>query len=439
MWRPFKRRRRAEAGATGAEYVGVVAFVAIIVGALFVIDNPVKAQTEDTISSAFCHIGGVFGGVGCTNEQLPGYIPTTCTLGSNSQTWGGSISIVATVGGDTGYTILRIRERQDDGSYETRYVVRTKGQVSGSYEFGPGGGAEVATGDGEPTEAGGGAKVKIGGDIETGQSFEFDNLEDAEQFAEDNKDNFGNIFSVDGDHEPTSTYYQAGGNVTVTGQAGPGKGSVGGSAVLGVETYANGNTKFKMGLTVEAAAKLGIPVPKHMMDLSAQGKLKLTVQADVTFDADGNLTNISGQIVGQAQGSAGVELGPGHGTEGDNQFTLPGLTLEGGAKLTVGFSTNFDDEARAELSDAVGSFVTGGGLSEDHQDAIAEQFTENTQYTATVSTSTSEEWSVGGKVKIIAVTIGGEVHHVQVDENTQAGWYLNPTTGQWEENLACSE
>lgn len=44
---------RSERGQTTAEYVGIVAFVAILVIALFSLDTPIKAKVLEIITAAF--------------------------------------------------------------------------------------------------------------------------------------------------------------------------------------------------------------------------------------------------------------------------------------------------------------------------------------------------------------------------------------------------
>jgi Flp pilus assembly pilin Flp len=438
------RRRRGESGATTAEYVGIVAFVALLAVSVIGFITPVGGQAKSIVRTAYCHIGSTLGGAGCSNEELPYYIPTKCTISATGKQYGGSVSIIATVGGDTGYTIYRIRERQPDGTFKDTYVVKTTGKATGKFEFGPKGGAEVGTGDGG-VEAKGGAVVGINGEIEGGQTFTFDNEQEARDFASDNVDNFGGLFGVDGGPEATSTYFQAGAGASVEGSAGPLKGNVGGKAVLGVETFANGNTKFKLALTVEAAGSLGIPIPAAMLKAQAEGKLSVMVQADVTFDKNGNLTAIGGQIVGKATGSGQVNLGPGQGQPKNpdgstpDALTLPGLTLQGGGVATLAFSSQFTDSAQnAALSEGVADFIGGNGLTDEFQGAIKNQLTNHSQYTFTVGTATESREEYGLSVNIFGAEFGAEGHVINTDENTTDGWYFNPTTGEWEENLACN-
>ena len=52
---------RSEKGQTTAEYVGIVAFVAIIVVALFTLSDPLKAKVEAILNAAFDKIQSSMG------------------------------------------------------------------------------------------------------------------------------------------------------------------------------------------------------------------------------------------------------------------------------------------------------------------------------------------------------------------------------------------
>jgi Flp pilus assembly pilin Flp len=57
-----QRMARSERGQTTAEYVGIVAFVAIVVVTLFALSDPLKTKVGDIIDSAFTYIGSKFPG-----------------------------------------------------------------------------------------------------------------------------------------------------------------------------------------------------------------------------------------------------------------------------------------------------------------------------------------------------------------------------------------
>lgn len=56
-----QRIARSERGQTTAEYVGIVAFVAMVVVALFALDESIKSKVEGIIGQAFDWITSNFG------------------------------------------------------------------------------------------------------------------------------------------------------------------------------------------------------------------------------------------------------------------------------------------------------------------------------------------------------------------------------------------
>lgn len=446
-------RRREERGATTAEYVAIVAFAGLLAVTLLAFTTPIGGQAKAVVSKVYCKIGTAVGSeAGCSNDDLPGYVPTTCQLSSNQNLYGGSVAVVAEVGGDTGYTILRIRERQDDGSYKDKYVVKTHGSAKGSWEFGPKGGAEVSAGDEDSGgDAEGGLNVTVSGEVSGGSSYSFESLEDAQKFADDNKDNFGGLFGVDGGPEADSTTYQAGGGATVSGDAGPVELEAGGRAVLGVTTHNNGDTTFSMQMTASAAADLGIPIPNTILKASARGEVSLSVQADVTFDDDGNVVGIKGNVSGTAEGTVSLGLDgeipeSSKGADDGGNITTPNVNLDAGGTFNLGFDTTFrnsdgslDYSGAQGLTSAFEDFVSGRDISPDDKAAIQRQIEDRSQVTFTVGTYDKDTDKWGGKVKTPIGNVGAEGHHVSVDQNTTGGWYYNPTTGEWQENLACGE
>ena len=173
------RHRRNQAGATTAEYVGIVAFVALLATSIIAFTGSTSDAAGGVMHKAFCTIGAPFGFAGCSNADLPGYVPTNCTLSSHEGRGGGSVAIIAEVKGDSGYTLTRERERQDDGTFKDKYVVRTMGQLGGGYEFNLGGGVDADTGSGH-TSAEASGKAKIEGDVTWGSSYEFADEDDGE-------------------------------------------------------------------------------------------------------------------------------------------------------------------------------------------------------------------------------------------------------------------
>jgi Flp pilus assembly pilin Flp len=458
--RSRSRRNRRETGATTAEYVGIVAFVAIIVSALFVVDMPVRDHAHAVIDKAFCKIGSAFGWAGCSNADLPHYVATKCQLSSGAKQYGGSLSIIATVGGDTGYTLFKMRTRQDDGSYKDSYIVKTAGELKASYEFGPKVGAELSTGKGS-TNAKGGASVTVEGSFATGSNYTFPDEQSARDFIDKFKDQWGALGGdVDGAPVADSTYYELGGKGEVSGDLGPlADAKASQKAVLGLETFKNGDKKFKLALTTAGALDLGIPIPASILEASAKGDLSVVVQADVTFDKDGNLTTIGGNIAFTAEVEGGVDFQTRNLDKGYQprhrkappidlrKLELPQIPhLDKGMSGKLAFDTQFkrpdgsyDSAQVAQLSGALGRFVTGGDLTAAEKAAISKQINQNSQLTFNLNNYDKDTERFGGKVKILIVTVGAEGHVITTEEDVVNGWYYDPTQGTWQQNIACGK
>ncbi len=308
------------------------------------------------------------------------------------------------------------------------------------------------------TSAGAAGDAKIEGDVTWGAEYSFASEEDARDFVDEYKDNFGEFGGdVDGAPEPISQYYELGGKGTISGEAGPLSGEASQQAVLGLQTFPNGDKKVKMALTVGAALDLGIPVPQTLLDLSAEGQVKAAVVADVTFDKDGNVAKIGGQVSFTPSGSAGVELntdwaeqGTGkHRKDPPNELTgieLPGLDmLEGGRNYELNFSTDFrrddgsyDYAAIDALSSELGSYITGaGGMSPEQAEALREQINGHSQVTFNEYDYDEDETKYGASGKFLFIKIGAEVHMVTIDQNLLDGYYYDPVQGLWADNIVC--
>lgn len=445
---------RSEHGATTVEYVGMVALVVLLVLGIVLVIPGVRADSTSIINKAFCRIGAPLGFAGCSNEDLPDYVPTDCTVGSHEGTAGGSIAIIAEAKGESGYKLSRIRERQDDGTVKDTFVVRTKGVVGGGYEFTLGGGVEASTGSGGGS-AGASGSAKIEGDVTWGKEYTFDSLDAAQAFIDAYKDGFGEFGSdPEGAPPASSEYYELGAKGSIKGEVGPLSGDAGIKAVLGVQNYRNGDRKVKLAMTVDAAVKLGIPVPDSILKLSAEAKVSAMVTADVTFDKDGNVASFSGSVQLTPTAAAGVELNtdlakPGSGKHAKPQ-TLQGLTLppllrlDYGRNYQVNFSTDFrrpdgsyDYSAIGALSEQIGGWITGGDVSQEAQDALATQLNEHSTITYNEYDYSKQETKYGGKVKILFVKVGGEVHLVTVDQDLVSGYFYDPVQQLWSENILC--
>jgi len=450
-------RRRGQDGATTAEYVGIVAFVSVLVVAVLAFAAPTSESATGVIKKALCQIGTPLGFASCANEDLPDYVPTDCIVKSHEGRGGGSITIIAEGKGESGYTLSRVRERQDDGTVDDTFVVRTMGQLGAGYEFSLGGGADIDTGSsGASATAAGTAKIE--GDVTWGKEFTFTSEDEARAFVDDFKDQFGEFGGdVEGAPDPTSTYYEGGVQTTLGGEMGPLSGDASQRAVLGLEHFANGDKKVRMALTQSAALELGIPLPEEIVKLSADGEVSAAVIADLTFDKDGNLADIGGQVSFTPTGTAGVGLNtdlaePGggkHRAEPESELTgleLPQVgSLDWGRNYTLNFQTSFrrddgsyDYEAIEALSDGLGSVIAGsGGITEEQRDVISEQINERSQVTFNSFDYNKDETKYGASGKVLFIKVGAEVHVVTVDQNLLSGYYYDPVQGLWAENIVC--
>jgi len=464
---PPRRRARTETGATTAEYVGILAAVAVVVVGVIGIATPVFSQASSTVSQAICRIGEAVGvGGGCAPSVPPPHVPTKCTVTTDSHSEGGSATVIVKAGGDSGYTISEVRVRQPDGTIKTQYVYKTQGKVGLGYEFKGGAGVEVNTGKG-----GGKAKAGVSGQIGLGGSFghqyTFDTLDEAMAAAERYGGNFGQELG-DGAPKPDFSYWEASAQGGVKGEVGPLDNLSGNAAVaLGAESYPNGDTKVKMALTMSGAAELGIPLPTDLVKATADGKVSGVFTTDVTFDKNGTVVAIGGSFVGTASAGAGVDVGPGAGKKPGTDNGLDPSTdlptgsgqgmgdlalkdkleagLQGGKQVQFSFSNSFrnpdgtiDHSAVDALSEGLGNFVTNGeGLTPEQQQAVADQLAES-QVTLSFYDYNEDEAKYGGSIGAGPVKIGGEYHVVDTSTDLDSSQYYDPTTGQWKENLVCA-
>lgn len=173
-------RRTDEAGATTAEYVMMVALVALLIGALTA--TGLVQPIGDTVRAAFCSISpdGIAclqGTVGDENYQLP-----DCTLASSGEGIGGSLTLFSgKLGADGSYTVSEV----GDGVGDPRYEVQM--DVTGSV------GAEIMTGgkvdaDGLSVKQGRSGSLSLSGEGTYAPTFAFDSEEEARDFVEETKD-----------------------------------------------------------------------------------------------------------------------------------------------------------------------------------------------------------------------------------------------------------
>lgn len=450
---PGRTRRRSDRGATTVEYVGIAVVITAIIGTLVAVATPVGAGAGTVVDRAFCRLSSLVGGGGsCAGETAASTPPTDCTVSRDSSTRGGSVTVFATVEAESGHAIREVRVRQPDGTITTEYVVRTKGKVGADYTLRGGGSAELSTGTGGG-DAGAGLRVKVGADGSWGRQYTVDSLEEAHELL-DSLGTLGTFTGGEADgYEADATYFDIGGQATASGELGPLDASGSGAVTLGAQSYANGDTRVRMALTAKAAADLGVPLPDQVMALQAEGDAELTVLADVTFDDDGTIVKVGGRVVGTVHGRAdiGANTGVAEDVAVNSRTTVKELTLppllqgaEGGYQFRLDFSTDFrrddgvDHSSVQALSDGLRRFVnTGQGLTEEEQAALHEQLNEHSQITFDQYTVDREEREYGGKVSVLFVNIGGEVHEVELDSDLISSHYYDPVQGSWEENTVC--
>ncbi|GAA1780753.1 hypothetical protein GCM10009795_028790 [Nocardioides hankookensis] len=453
---PSTSRRRDQAGATSAEFIGISVVVVAIIGVLLALATPVLGGSGGVVDRAFCQLASLVGGDGgCGSAKAqPKFVPTKCVTNRDDHTYGGSVTVLATVAADGGYELRRVLTRNPDGTVKESYEVRTKGKLGANYTLKGGATAEVDTG-GSTKKAGGGVKINVGGDAAWGHSLTFDTREQAQAFIDKYGDNLGEFGGLpDGAPTPESTYFDLSGQVKASGELGPLDANGSGAVTLGAEQFKNGDTKVKVALTAKAAGDLGIPLPEQVLALQSSGDASLVVTADVTFDSTGQVVKVAGSVVGTVTGK--VDIGANtklvKDLPLDSRTTVKSLDLppflegaEGGTQFQVNFSTDFrrddgtvDTSAIQALSEGLQNFVTTGeGLSPDQVAALEDQLDHHSQITLDHYNVDKEETKFGGKVSFLAINIGGEVHHVAINSNLLGSYYYDPEQGTWQENTVC--
>lgn len=450
-------RRRGERGATTVEYAGITVVIVAIIGVLLAVATPVRSGASDVADRVYCRLATLLGGIGgCKPEDVPGSIPTKCTIGTHEQANGAKVTVLVSVGGESGYTLLQVRSLNPDGTISTKYLVKTKGKVGADYTLKGGASAEVDTGKGE-TSAGAGVKINVGGDAAWGNQYAFGSLDDANSFISDYQDSFGAFGSLVGagpdGPQADYTYFDLSGQVKGSGELGPLSVDGTGAVTVGAESYPNGDTKVKMVLTATMAAKMGIPLPDQVLALAANGDAKLAVSATVTFNKDGTVTAITGNVIGTVQGQADIGLNTGaakdvpiNGNTTINDLTLPPVLqgLDGGYQFDLGFATDFtrdgsiDHSALDALSQGLANFVTNGqGLTPEQAQAISDQLNNHSQITFSHYQADKEETKYGGTIEAFGINIGGEYTETTFDTDLIGSYYYDPALGSWQENSVC--
>jgi hypothetical protein len=458
LLQPPPSRHRDQVGASSAEFIGISVVIVAIIGLLLGLATPVLGGSRGVVDRVFCQLTSlVGGGGGCGSAQAqaqPKYIPTKCVTNRSNQTYGGSVTVIATVQADGGYELRRVLTRNPDGTVTESYEVRTKGKLGANYTLKGGASAEVDTGA-STEKAGGGVKINVGGDASWGHSLNFDTREQAQAFIDKYGDNLGEFGGLpEGAPTPESTYYDLSGQVKASGELGPLDANASGAVTLGAEQYKNGDTKVKVALTAKAAGDLGIPLPEQVLALQSSGDASLVVTADLTFDSAGQVVKVAGSVVGTVTGE--VDVGANTDLVKDlpinEKTTVKSLDLppflegaDAGTQFQVNFSTDFrrddgsvDTSALDALSEGLRDFVTTGkGLSPDQVAALEDQLDNHSQITLDQYDVDTDETKYGGKISVLGVNVGGEVHDVLVTSNLRGSYYYDPEQRSWQENTVC--
>lgn len=429
-----RTRRGGESGAGAVEYVGVIALVVALILSLVVAATPVG----QAIAAKLCEAVGA----SCGAAQVPGAEPDApptepCVVDSAGTNVDYSLSVAFV---DVGSGVGLQTDHLSDGTYKSTLSITgqagatlSSGELVGKLQIGDyGGGLEA--------EAAASAALRAGGGLE----YTFSSAEEAADFEEWAVRTFAKesvksatgpaigigvefanwaINKVTGyDYVPPApTGFYAEGGPVISGSAGAGV-IVGGANASGEFSSAlgyrqdfstGGHTVYtRVKLDQEAAADLGL---KQMV----AGKASVEVVAEVSVDADGQLTGLALSGATTAEGSYDLSL-------------LTGMPLQdaGGLGLGVRASLPVDDASRSRLSSALSDLGVYGATSPERTAAaLSELFgvaRENGEVTAQAMEVSSSNL-LSGALGVKAPAIGGLEVGLKSGTNsssTQAAWYL---------------
>jgi Flp pilus assembly pilin Flp len=450
----MRSRIRSERGAATAEYVGALVVVAALVLALVAVATPLGGRASAGVSAAYCKITSTLGGAGCSNDELPGYIPTECTVSSHEGAAGGSVKIVIIeVGADGSYELAEVRRRNDDGTYSSTYVLTTKlgGNVGVDVSFG--GGGEVQTGEGS-ANASAEAGVSVALEGAGGKSYEFGSEAEArdavDAWLSQNDANPFNNSDIDGDVE--TEYYTGGVRIGATGEAGPLSGEAEMGTIVGyTEHKKTGDRTISLVTDQSVAAELGLPIPEEFIKASASGQASRELGLQVTYDKDGRLVGVQVTLVGTVQGSVGVGIDTDQVVDGSDgaleDLTLPtSLDVGGGRQFELTYSADFrnpdgsvNEAAYGDAGYALAGFISTGALPmQSNVEFFRDYLNENSQVVFNTYDYNEDESQYGGEIKVGPVALGGEVHISTTDRNILSGYYYDPVLQSWAERLDCA-
>jgi hypothetical protein len=443
------RRRpqlRSEVGQTGADFMGMLLLVALIIAAI--VATGIHQQIATRTAELICRIAGDTcaeseGGVGGTPP------PYMCVTNSSERGIAGAVKVFFV---EIGGGVNAIKEVRADGSVK----ITIKGNAKAGLEFGAPG-AEFEGGGVDADTPGG--EVSVAATGEYGRAWVFKNQEDADEFVDNVKrkvtailDPTPNMPFTDDDAdielpEHDETTFAGGVEVDAKGSLG-GSGLDGGlSGAVGVgaiynedkdsPNYGDKTYFFDIGGGLEASASAGPPESLVNLGLGTDAKVRLAV----TYDKNGQPKKalVIGQLDVTGTGAIALE-----DKSKDLDDLLKGLTkVKAGGSSSAGgraiFTADLDLRDSANLA-AFNAFkdgrdpVTGEPLSRfDAGVDLFNRFNEDATLNARFYTVTNNDVSAGFDAGIFGV----EGDYTSEDA-TLVDAYFRPPDGiggfqEWEE------
>lgn len=371
------RRPRADAGQATMDYIGTLAVVALVIGAVVVAFTANSTLIGERTAYLICKVitlgQGGCGGSGPTGEERQ---PTTpCVVGSRGDEikLGVSITFIE-IGENRGFVV----EERSDGTFKVTQV--KGGDVSAT--AGAGASTSFTIADNK-VGLGASASVKGGVTFKGGQEWIVDSQEDVDRLT--SAENWSRVDDAIGLANPITgavlpwlrdkagigeqfpdpdSVYVAGG-ITAGGSAYAGYGNAvadaSGSAsrMLGYRhNNTSGENTYYFETTVDGSASAELA---GVIDSTGGGlKGKATVMTSVTVDEDGNLVSVSRSALatGQSKGLTNALFG------GDVS-TLTGDKLGTGTQWDATLPIRTDDDRLAALGLLASSGINPLGLGVD--------------------------------------------------------------------------
>lgn len=313
-----------ERGAVSLERTGIMVVAAILVGALLLVftqGTPVAPKVREAVC-IILNLGQGECGAGDDQALEPKPEPTDpCTVGESSVSREQKVAVIVVTGSNGKQLAI---ETLSDGTYR---VTANEGEGVG-LETGVGGGLSVTVAD---QRMGGTAQAGIGTELtmKNGEVYNIKNAEDLKSFteaylADDVKD------GLVGDDNPLrwitdqvtngtgltkslptadETFTEGGFSTNASAEATAGfdsaRAGVTGARALGIKTSKNGDRTFYMSTEVEGEAgltSLGIDTSgPQFKGATLDGKM--TIITAVTFDSNGNMTQVDATAMAAGEGS----------------------------------------------------------------------------------------------------------------------------------------